>query len=189
MCMISEKMGVQIGDAMGTVKPWSQYISNRSMLNNQVMPFKKDCDKPYVVGGFVREPNKGKHKWIISEDVDSMYPLLGMVAFNMSPETFIHKKDLPPELRDIVLAHFDNQDEGQRLELPNDVWNATTNLLQKHNLSMGINGAVFSKEKLGMIPELVLEISATRRKAKNTMQEYEKKKVLIQEILKEKEHA
>ena len=80
-------MGVQISDSLGTVKPWSQYICNLALLNNQVMPPRKEFDAPNVVGGYVREPVVGKHKWTLSADVNSMYPLLGMVGFNMSPET------------------------------------------------------------------------------------------------------
>lgn len=186
MCMIAEKMGVQISDTLGTVKPWSQYISNKSMLDMKVMPKRQEFDSPHVVGGYVRDPNKGKHKWVLSADVNSMYPLLGMVGFNMSPETYIPKHKLPADLRDIVLQYFNNQEESQRLELPSEVWELTTDLLNKHNMSLGINGAVFGKEKLGMVPEMVQEIYDSRKKAKKTQFEYERRKVLIKDILRKR---
>lgn len=187
LSMISEKMGVQIGDALGTVKPWGQYIANKSMMNRQVLPPRQHHDSPDVVGGFVRDPIRGKLKWVISEDVNSMYPLLGMVGFNMSPETFIPKYKLPDQFRDIVLTYFNDQNEESRLQLPKEVWETTTSLLQEHNLSLGINGAVFSRDKLGMIPELVLDIYNSRKKAKATQFQYEQRKVLIKEILSTKE--
>jgi len=186
MNMIAEKMGVQVGDSMGTVKPWSQYISNKSLLNNQIMPMRQDHPKPDVVGGYVRDPNAGLHKWVLSSDVNSMYPLLGMVGFNMSPETFIPKYDLPDELRDIVLAHFNTQEEEQRINLDESIWKRTTELLQEHNMSLGINGAVFSNDKLGMVPEMVQEIYDSRKKAKQQMFQYEQKGILIKQILKER---
>lgn len=186
MLMISEKMGVQFGDATGTVKPWSQYISNKSMLNNQVMPPKQDNSGEHVVGGYVRDPNKGKHKWVISADVNSMYPLLGMVGFNMSPETFIPKYKLPDQLRDIVLTHFNNQDESGRLTMEQSIWDNTTKLLQEHNLALGINGAVFNKDKLGMVPEMVQDIYNSRKQAKKKQFQYEQRKILIKELLKGK---
>jgi len=189
MMMIAEKMGVSLLDSMGTVKPWSQYISNKSMMNNQVMPFKKDHGQPMVVGGYVREHVPGKLKWVLSGDVNSMYPLLGMVGFNMSPETFISKPDLPPKLRDIVIKYFNDQEEANRLELPENVWKETTDLLNEHNLALGINGAVFNKDKLGMIPEMVLDIYETRSKAKQTMFKYEQQKELIKEIIRVRENA
>lgn len=187
MCMIAEKMGVQIGDSIGTVKPWSQYLLNKSMLNHQVMPPRKDHPKPNVVGGYVMDPKVGKHKWVLSTDVNSMYPLLGMVGFNMSPETFVPKHKLPHDLRDIILTYFNDQDEDRILNLPENILTNTTNLLNKYNLALGINGAVFTKEKTGIIPELVLELYTTRKKAKKIMFQYEKQKVLLKQILKEKE--
>ena len=184
MSMIAEKMGVQIGDALGTVKPWSQYITNRSYANGRVMPPKKQFDKPYIVGGYVRSPVVGKHKWVLSADVNSMYPLLGMVGFNMSPETFVPKSQLPAELRDVVMTYFNDQLEEKRLELPEDVWQLTEALLKKYNKALGINGAVFDKSALGMVPEMVLEIYNNRKKAKKTMLAYEDRKIMIREILK-----
>jgi DNA polymerase elongation subunit (family B) len=183
MIMIAEKMGVQLSDAMGTVKPWSQYILNRSLLNNQVMPPKTDNPDPKVVGGYVRDPNKGKHKWVVSADVNSMYPLLGMVGFNMSPETYIPKHKLPSQLRDIVLQYFNDQQEENRIGLPEQVWSTTTKLLNEHNMSLGINGAVFDKSNLGLIPQLVQDIYDGRKQAKKTMLKYEKQKIIIKDIL------
>jgi len=180
---IAMKMGVQIGDAMGTVKPWAQFLSNISHQKNQIMPVKKEHDKPVVVGGHVRECERGKHNWVLSADVNSMYPLLGMVGFNMSPETFVPKYKLPPELRDIILSYFNEQDEDPLFDYSSDIWNSCTELLQKHNLSLGINGAVFKKDKLGMIPELVLDIYNTRKKAKQKQFKYEQRKILIGELM------
>lgn len=184
MNMIAEKMGVQISDALGTVKPWSQFLCNRSIQDMKVMPCRTEHDDPNVIGGFVRDPLAGKHKWVMSVDVKSMYPLLGMVGFNMSPETYVPKYKLPVELRDIVLKYFNDQDEAQRLTLDKDVWNCTTKLLKDFNLSLGINGAVFTCDNIGMIPELVQEISNSRSEAKATMLQYEKRKLLLSEMIK-----
>ena len=186
MCMISQKMGVQISDSLGTVKPWSQFISNSALLDRKVMPPKQEHPSPNVVGGFVRDPNAGKHKWVISADVNSMYPLLGMVGFNMSPETFVPKHKLPSELRDIVLTHFNNQEESERFNISDDTWQKTKNLLNEHNMCLGINGAVFKKDKLGMVPFMVQEIYDGRKAAKKTMFKYQQRAILMQEILRSK---
>lgn len=186
MSMISAKMGVQIGDSMGTVKPWSQYIANKSMKDMKVMPPRQENEHPNVVGGYVRDPVLGKQKWVISADVNSMYPLLGMVGFNMSPETFIPIHKLPGDLRAIVLSYFNDQEEEGRLNLDESIWEETTRLLVENNMSLGINGAVFTKDHLGMVPEMVQEIYDSRKQAKNKMFEYERQKLLIEKILKEK---
>lgn len=186
MTMISEKMGVTIGDTLGTVKPWSQYIQNKAMLESKVMPPKQEHDTPHVIGGYVREPNKGKHKWVLSTDVNSMYPLLGMVGFNMSPETYLPIHQLPEEIRDIVLKYFNNQEEEQRFDIPESIWEKTTSLLKQHKLGLGINGAVFTQEFEGMVPIMVQDIYDSRKIAKKTSFDYEKRAILIGEILKDK---
>lgn len=186
MLMIVEKMGVLLSDALGTVRPWSQYILNKSYQDMIVMPPNQEFDNPHVVGGYVRDPNRGKHKWVISADVNSMYPLLGMVGFNMSSETYVPKHKLPPELRDIIISYFSDQDEEKRLKLDPMIWTRTTELLQENNLSLGINGAVFKKDKLGMVPEMVQDIYDSRKQAKKTMFKYQQRKILIKEIIKEK---
>jgi len=185
--MVSEKMGVLVDDGMGTVKPWTQYIMNRSYINNQAMPPRQHSDEtPSIVGGYVREPEVGKHNWILSADVSSMYPLLGITGFNMSPETFIPKHNLPSDLRDILLQYFNDENEQDRLKLPEKVWNRTTSLLKKYNYSMGINGAVFDNNNgEGMLPELVLDIYNSRKIAKQTQFKYEKRAILIEGILHE----
>ena len=189
MLMIAEKMGVLIGDTLGTVKPWSRYIANKAHLIKQVLPAQTEHLDPQVTGGFVRDPIKGKHHYIVSADVNSMYPLLGMVGFNMSPETFVPKSKLPPALRDLVLSYFNDQNEQQRFKIPTDVWNAVTNELRDNNLALAINGAVFRKDQLGMIPQMVQDIYDSRKKAKRTMFEYEKRKILIKKILSDRSNT
>ncbi len=185
LIMIADKMGVLINDTMSTVKPWTNFISNRAMVNNKIMPCRKQKDEnPSIIGGYVQTPQVGKHKWVISADVNSMYPLLGMVGFNNSPETFIAKHKLPAGLKELVLRYFNDQDEANRLDLPEETWDIVVDELQKNNMSLGINGAVFTRDYRGMIPELVQEIYDTRKDFKKTMFKYEQKGILINELIK-----
>ncbi len=187
--MISQKMGVLVDDALGTVKPWAQYITNKALLNKQVMPKRTSNDEEVnIKGGYVRTPQVGKHSWVLSADVNSMYPLLGMVGFNMSPETFIPKYKLPGNLREYILRYYNDEDEETKLEIPVDIKADISALLRENKMSLGINGAVFSGNGLGMIPELVQEIYKSRKQAKQTMFSYEKRKLLIKDIIDEKMH-
>jgi len=185
LLMISEKMGVHIDDAMGTVKPWSQYMLNRSYENKKAIPPRQHTDESVsIVGGFVRDPIVGKHKWVMSADVSSMYPLLGMTGYNMSPETYIPIHKLPNDLREVILRYWNNENEAERLELSQDVKDLTTSLLKKYNYSMGINGAVFNNNNgQGMLPTMILDIYSSRKKAKQTMFKYEQRAVIIKDIL------
>lgn len=184
---ISSMMGILPSDAMGTVKPWSVYISNVAYFENKAMPMRQDWPNPHVVGGFVRDPVRGKHRDIMNFDVNSMYPQLSIAAFNMSPDTFVPVAKAPPELRDIILKYFNTQDEVKVLDTPKEVMETTTELLQKYNLSMGINGALYKRDFFGIVPRLVNMIYDNRKKDKKAMIKYENQKVLIGSILSKRE--
>ena len=81
-------------------------------------------------GGYVKEPQVGMHDWVMSFDLNSLYPNL-IVQYNMSPETLIG-------VTDAVGAKASN-------------------------------GAVFRKDKKGIIPEIVEELYAKRVNIKNDM--------------------
>ena len=180
---IAQMMGVQISDSLGTVKPWSQYIANMAYLENKVLPPRRENPTPNIVGGFVREPVKGKQEWLCNLDYNSMYPMLSISGHNMSPETYVPIAKLPNDLKDYILRYFNDQNEQARLALPQDVWDNVTALLQKYNYALAINGAVFDKSHEGLIPRLVNEIYDNRKKDKKIMQKYEAQKVKIGEIL------
>ena len=191
---ISSKMGVNIPDSLGTVKPWSSYITNISYLENKILP-NSDVDENADVaikGGFVAEPVVGKHKWIISVDINSAYPNLSMRGFNMSPETYIAPRDLPSDMRDINLSFFNDEDEESRfklyLERP-EIFNAYTELAKKHNYCLGINGAVFTRESVGIIPRLVKEIYAERKAQKKEMLKWKQEAENHQHDSEEYKHA
>lgn len=171
---IASKMGVNIPDSLGTVKPWSSYITNIAYLENKILP-NSDVDDnadTSIKGGYVAEPVVGKHKWIISVDINSAYPNLSMRGFNMSAETYVAPRDLPADMRDINLAYFNDEDEEKRfkmyLERP-EIFNTYTALAKKYNYCLGINGAVFKRDSVGIIPRLVKEIYAERKALKKEM--------------------
>ena len=180
LIMIASKMGVNISDAMGTVRPWASYINNIAFLEKKILPndeIDKDADTS-IKGGFVPEPNAGKHNWIISVDINSAYPNLSMRGFNMSAETFVPIKDLPDDIRAINTKYFNDQDEERRfkmfLEEP-DVFKEYTSLAKKYNYCLGINGAVFTRNKQGLIPMLVKNIYADRSAKKKEMLDWKQK--------------
>ena len=81
------------------------------------------------------------------------------------------------------MENFYDQNEDRVMDLPQDVWDKTTKLLEKYNYSMGINGAIFDRSTQGIIPELVWEIYVNRKSDKKKMLAYAKQKEIINEIL------
>ncbi len=165
---MSEEMGCLQEDILGTLKAWDCYITNTIFKDGLIAPPHSKKTNPKVVGGFVRAPLKGKHKWILSSDVASMYPLLSMVSFNMSPETFIPFENRPQELKDLS-KYFNSQNEDNILAIAEEEFQNINKICEKYNVSCGINGSLFSKERQGVIPKLVQEIYNRRKSIKKQM--------------------
>jgi DNA polymerase elongation subunit (family B) len=173
-------------DALGTLKPWSQYLTRVLLEDNIVMP-PEDFDREAegIVGGYVADPVIGKHKNLLSADISSAYPLLGMVGHNMSPETFIPINRRPQELQDHLNKYYYDQDEARILGYDEQLQQETTKLLKKHNVTLGMNGAVFTKDFEGVIPKVVKGIYKDRKAAKKQMFVHDQKAVDLKQKIKE----
>lgn len=183
---IAQEMGCTFDEALRTVRPWSIGLQNLFYENKLICPVRKENDNPNVVGGYVRDPVVGIHEWLLNFDVNSEYPMLSIVAHNMSPEMIIPTHKLPSDLREHVIKYFNNQDESKLLNYPKEVWDNTKQLLKKYNVSLTINGTVLSHEATGIIPQKVSEIYYGRKKDKKTMIAYENQIEVINDILNKK---
>lgn len=149
---------VNFEDVFGTVKYWDIKIYNELFLKKIAVPNHPPVAEQYdFVGGYVKDPQVGMHRWMSSFDLDSLYPNL-IVQYNMSPETILdHVPEKNDYIEDIIDGTFDNSD------------------LLKKNVVMTANGVYFSKEKQGFIPEIIEKIYAERKSVKQEMIELEKK--------------
>jgi len=181
MTTMASEMGCVIKDTLGTLKAWDSYITSFIADNNLISPPRESGQNdPYVVGGFVREPEVGKHKWILSTDVNSMYPLLGMASFNMSPETFIPFEDRPEDLQELNKL-LGTQDEDKILQINDKQWAHIKKIATKYNVALGVGGAVYSCESQGVVPQLVTSIYKGRKIAKTEMFKWEQKVIDLKE--------
>lgn len=179
MISIAEKQNSQLVDVFGTTRVWGNATRNRLYKQQQVInpdEIQVDLEKN-ITGGFVREPVKGKQEWVISADVNSMYPILGIAGSNMSPENFIFARDLPDgELKEFAFKELkvgtsQEQNEQNLLNIMKDPEKAAKlkQLLKQHNYSMAPNGTFFNKSIRGVIPGMVKEIYVERKQAKKEM--------------------
>ena len=86
---IAYKAGVNFSDVQGSVKTWDSLIYREllSRGNQPNMTFGiKNADN--IVGGYVKDPQVGKHGWVISFDLASLYPHL-IMQYNISPEMLV----------------------------------------------------------------------------------------------------
>jgi DNA polymerase elongation subunit (family B) len=128
--MMAEKYGVLHSEVLGTVKPWSSYLANAAYAEKKIIEVPpKVEEEPTIKGGRVMAPTPGRYSWLCSVDVNSMYPLLAMVGFNMSPETFVPLQKAPSDLREYILRYFNDEDEDRVLTLDDKIWNNVSELL------------------------------------------------------------
>jgi len=170
MKILAIMMGINIEDTFGTVKPWGQYLTNLAMKEGLIMPFDRHSHlEKTIVGGYVRQPKKGKHNWLISVDVNSMYPLLGMRAFNMSPETYVNDYELPQKLK--KLRNKFHTHENEEAYLIEENLKEIREISHSYDVSFGMN-AFFRRDKEGIIPAIVGKIYTERKEAKSRMLMY-----------------
>jgi DNA polymerase elongation subunit (family B) len=145
-------------DVFYQVRMWDSIIYNYLKAKDIVIPFKKDTKKDSkYAGAYVKEPVPGKYDWVVSFDLNSLYPHLIMM-YNISPETLLDAKHPSISVDKILNKSVDFNDYKQ--------------------YSVCANGAMFRKDVRGFLPELMDKIYSERTIYKKKMlaakQEYEK---------------
>lgn len=81
---------INYNDCLTTVRMWDAIIHNYLMDQNIVVPMMTiDPSNDYIIeGGYVKDPKPGLYKWVVSFDLNSLYPHL-IMQHNISPETFV----------------------------------------------------------------------------------------------------
>ena len=159
---------VNYNDVFFQVRMWDAIIYNYLKKRDIVIPPKERSDKDSkYAGAYVKEPIPGKYDWVVSFDLNSLYPHL-IMQYNISPETLRDTRH-PTATVDKIL------NEELTFEMYKD--NAVC-----------ANGAMYRKDVRGFLPELMEKIYKDRTIYKKKMlaakQDYEKTptKVLEKEI-------
>jgi DNA polymerase elongation subunit (family B) len=149
-------------DVLGSTKYWDILIYNYLNKKKIVIPQKVPKTKPEKFeGAYVKDPQVGMHKWVMSFDLNSLYPHL-IMQYNISPETLVSQNKIQKMSVDKLLnKEFD-----------------TTKLNKNHTITP--NGALFRTDKRGFLPELMQSMYDDRVKYKRLLlqakQEYENTK-------------
>jgi DNA polymerase elongation subunit (family B) len=141
--------GVNYNDAFGTVGIWETTIYRRLIKDKIVPPIKGSPGQRLgeLVGGYVKDPQVGMHPWVVSFDLNSLYPHL-MLQYNMSPETYAS------DMREYVT---------QEMVLKGEFRNSNP------DVSVCANGVCFKKDKVGVIPQIIDEYYNNRSQIKKEM--------------------
>jgi DNA polymerase elongation subunit (family B) len=152
---------VNFEDCFTPTRIWDSIIHSFLMKNKIVVPKMNKNDSGYMIeGAFVKDAILGLHTWVVSYDLNSLYPHL-MMEYNISPETYV---DTTPNIT------VDGVLNGQ----------ISTSELIKSNVALAATGCTFERSKQGFIPKLVEKMYADRiiwkKKMLNAKKEYEKNK-------------
>jgi DNA polymerase elongation subunit (family B) len=139
--------GANYADVMGTVSIWDTIIYRDLALQNVIIPPKHTNAAGTYPGGYVKEPQVGKHNWVCSFDLNSLYPSI-IMQYNMSPETIID--GIVPGV------NVDNMMDGK-------VQN------RKKGIALAVNGTQYKTDKHGVFPRIIEGMYNGRVKFKKDM--------------------
>ena len=145
-------------DVFSQVRMWDTIIYNYLKKRNIVIPPKERSDKDAkYAGAYVKEPIPGKYDWVVSFDLNSLYPHL-IMQYNISPETIRETRHPSASVEGLL---------NQEIKIDGDY-------------AVCANGAQYRKDVRGFLPELMEKIYKDRTIYKKKMleakQQYEKKK-------------
>ena len=147
---------VNIRDVYYQVRMWDTIIYNFLKEKNIVVPPAKRShkDEKYE-GAYVKEPKPGRYDWVVSFDLNSLYPHL-IMQYNISPETLVEKRHPSATVNGLL---------SQKIDVPKE-------------FSLCANGAQYRKDIHGFLPEMMKKIYDERVQSKKLMilakQEYQK---------------
>jgi len=147
---------VNFEDVYSQVRMWDTIIYNYLREKNIVVPPRKGSkkDEKYA-GAYVKEPIPGKYDWVVSFDLNSLYPHL-IMQYNISPETLRETRHPSASVERLL---------KQEIGIDGDY-------------AVCANGAQFRKDVRGFLPELMEKIYSERvifkKKMLQAKQEYEK---------------
>jgi len=149
---------VNYEDVFYQVRMWDTIIYNYLKKRDIVIPPKERTDKDSkYAGAYVKEPIPGKYDWVVSFDLNSLYPHL-IMQYNISPETLCEERHPSATVERIL---------GEELTFE----------MYKDN-AVCANGAMYRKDVRGFLPELMEKIYKDRTVFKKKMlaakQDYEK---------------
>jgi DNA polymerase elongation subunit (family B) len=146
-------------DVFAQTRMWDSLINCYLLEQKIIVPPKERKDKESAFeGAYVKEPQVGKHDWVASFDLNSLYPHL-LIQYNISPETIIEPHEYTLEMRRII-------SDGVNVDKMLDMKVDTSKL---EGVTLTPNGQYFTTRKQGFLPKMMEEMYEDRKKFKKLM--------------------
>ena len=138
---------VNFEDVYSQVRVWDTLIYNDLSLRNIVVPPKSNTKKDdKYAGAYVKEPVPGIYDWVVSFDLNSLYPHL-IMQYNISPETLCDRRHPTATVEGLL---------SQSVRIDGD-------------FAVCANGAQYRKDIHGFLPQMMQRIYDERTIYKKKM--------------------
>jgi DNA polymerase elongation subunit (family B) len=143
---------VNYTDVFTQVRMWDTLIHNELIEQNIVVPQNVHTakDEQYA-GAYVKDPIVGMHEWVVSFDLNSLYPHL-IMQYNVSPETIVEGRHTSISIDNLLNSEY--QASGE--------------------YCMAANGHYFKRDKQGFLPAMMQRMYDDRSLYKKKMIEAQK---------------
>ena len=143
---------VNYNDVFTQVRMWDTLIHNDLIEQNIVVPQNVHTSKDtQFAGAYVKDPLVGMHEWVVSFDLNSLYPHL-IMQYNVSPETIVSGRHTSITIDNLLAGEYQAQDE----------------------YCMAANGHYFKRDKQGFLPAMMQRMYDDRSLYKKKMIEAQK---------------
>ena len=154
-------------DTLSQGRMWDAIIYNYLLAENVIIPIKTENEEKTekYKGAFVKPPQLGIFKWVVSFDVSSLYPSL-IRTFNISPETLIPIRNQSVTVDSIVDGTFKIDPDYQ-------------------SYCICANGSMYTREFQGFLPRIMEQMFNERTVYKKKMISEQKNLEQIDQELKD----
>lgn len=162
-CALAYDARVNFTDVFAQVRMWDTIIYNHLKKNNIVLPRLNENEKAAeYAGAYVKDVRPGMYEWVVSFDLNSLYPNL-IAQFNISPECLVPDKFRPVSVRSLLNKEVDTSD------------------VKADSIGLAANGHCFTNDKIGFLPDILMRMYEDRKTYKKKMIEAQKELELVKE--------
>jgi len=166
VCALAYSAKANYSDTFRQVRLWDVMIYHHLRAQHQQIPPKKSETKDtQYVGAYVKPPQVGKHDWVCSFDVASMYPHI-IRQWNLSPEMLVDRR-ITSLTVDTLL---------DRTDVTRHLWDGDQ---VPEGYALAANGVLTQRDKEGFLPAMLKALYAERIRFKNLATETKKRRELL----------
>lgn len=164
-CALAYDARVNFMDVFAQVRMWDTIIYNHLKTHDIVLPRLNENEKDSdYAGAYVKDVRPGMYEWIVSFDLNSLYPNL-IAQFNISPECLLSDRHKQVSVKSLLQKDVDTSD------------------IKTENVSLAANGHCFSNDKIGFLPDILMRMYEDRKLYKKKMLDSQKELERVKEEL------